>query len=98
MGKRKASVFPEPVCDWMKMSLCEVEDRVELNTARCMDVGFAIFILVARWEANNGWRPKFTKDAASVSGALLGIEGVDLVFLLTGCSTAGLEVKRDEII
>ena len=106
IGRRYDSVFPEPVWDWMNASRREAgsespDDRSAKRDARCIDVGFRMFIFVSRWVATRELRPSPVKVEESVSGALLGLLcalGMDAVDAVGFCSTFGLQVNREDII
>ena len=91
MGMRKDNVLPDPVCDWMNVSLSAPEEEsMAVRVARCIDVGFSMPILFDRCATNSGSTPSPAKEEESVKGALLG-RARDLgVFGLSGISTVGL--------
>lgn len=101
MGRRKESVLPEPVCDWMKISREDVSsETVESRfgrAARWMAVGFEIDILVSRWADMRGLRPRPVNVDESSNGALLG----NALFLAgaawSGASTRGFDVKSEDM-
>jgi hypothetical protein len=97
---RNDSVFPEPVWDWINASRHEDApgDRRVESDARCIDVGFRMFIFVVRCVAIRGLRPSPVKVEESVSGALLGLLGACNTDAVDFGSTFGLEENSEDII
>jgi hypothetical protein len=68
------------------------------SDARCIDVGFRMFIFVVRCVAMRGLRPSPVKVEESVSGALLGLLGVCNADAVDFGSTFGLEENSEDMI
>jgi hypothetical protein len=93
IGRRKESVFPDPVCDWINKSLDAISSDVESATGRAalwIDVGLETFILEDRWAIISGSKPRPWKVEESVNGALLGFEMAFKIVFCTGTSILGL--------
>ena len=73
------------------------DSRVE-SDARCIDVGFRMFIFVVRCVAMRELRPSPVKVEESVSGALLGLLGACNTDAVDFGSTFGLEENSEDII
>jgi len=73
-------------------------DRRVESDARCIDVGFRMFIFVARCVAMSELRPSPVKVEESVSGALLGLLGTCNTDAVDFGSTFGLEENNEDII
>ena len=73
-------------------------DRRVESDARCIDVGFRMFIFVVRCVAMRELRPRPVKVEESVSGALLGLLGVCNADTVGFGSTFGLEENSEDII
>ena len=73
-------------------------DRRVESDARCIDVGFRMFIFVVRCVAMRELRPSPVKVEESVSGALLGLLGACDTDAVNFGSTFGLEENSEDII
>ena len=73
-------------------------DRRVESDARCIDVGFRMFIFVVRCVAMRELRPSPVKVEESVSGALLGLPGACNTDTVDFGSTFGLEENNEDII
>lgn len=101
IGRRKASVLPEPVCDCINTSLelplADGSLSKAGNAARWMDVGLSMLILDERWAIMRGSSPR-PENVDEFKGALLGLADVFGAEVRATFSTAGLWVNNEEII
>ena len=73
-------------------------DRSAESDARCIEVGFRMFIFVVRCVAMRELRPSPVNVEESLSGALLGLLGACNTDAVDFGSTFGLEENNEDII